>query len=67
MFIISTQVLSVNLLGAVDMTMTFLPLIKQSRGRIVNMSSICGRLSVAAITPYCMSKYGIEAFTDALR
>ena len=59
--------MNVNLLGMIDMTMTFLPLIKAGRGRIVNMSSMGGRISVPGNTPYVMSKYGVEAFTDALR
>ena len=57
----------VNLFGLIDVTMTFLPLVKKSRGRIVNTSSINGLLSVPTNVPYNVSKYGIEAFTDALR
>jgi retinol dehydrogenase 16 len=61
------QVMNVNLLGMIDVTMTFLPLIKAGRGRIINMSSILGRFSLPGRAPYCVSKYGVEAFTDALR
>jgi retinol dehydrogenase-16 len=61
------QVLNVNLLGLIDVTMTFLPLVKQSRGRIVNTSSMLGRFTLDSCIPYCVSKYGIEAFTDGLR
>lgn len=61
------QVLEVNLYGAIDVTMTFLPLIKKSHGRIVNTSSIMGRVAYPGATPYCISKYGIEAFADNLR
>jgi len=57
----------VNTFGLIDVTMTFLPLVKKSRGRIVNTSSINGLLSVPLCVPYCVSKYGVEAFTDALR
>jgi len=57
----------VNLFGLIDVTMTFLPLVKKSRGRIVNTSSINGLLSVPLCVPYCVSKYAVEAFTDALR
>ena len=58
---------SVNLYGLIDVTMTFLPLVKMARGRVVNTSSIAGRLSMPFVTPYCVSKYGVEAFTDGLR
>ena len=57
----------VNLYGMIDVTMTFLPLIKKSRGRVVNMSSVAGRLALFGINPYTVSKYGMEAFSDELR
>lgn len=49
------------------MTKTFLPLIKKAKGRIVIVSSIAGVISPQAFSPYCISKYGVEAFADALR
>ncbi|XP_078461673.1 retinol dehydrogenase 7-like isoform X1 [Lampetra planeri] len=59
-------VLDVNLLGMVDVTLQMLPLVKQARGRIVNMASIVGRLAVMG-GGYCISKFGVEAFSDSLR
>jgi NAD(P)-dependent dehydrogenase (short-subunit alcohol dehydrogenase family) len=61
------DVFDINLYGVIDVTMTFLPLIKKARGRIVNTSSMAGRFSAPGFTPYCISKYGVEAFTDGLR
>lgn len=58
--------LAVNLLGVIDVTLSVLPLIKRSRGRVVNMASVCGRISPFG-GPYCVSKYGVEAFNDNLR
>jgi len=40
------KVLDVNLLGIVDVTRTFLPLICLAKGRIVNMSSIAGAFHI---------------------
>ena len=58
--------LEVNLYGVVFVSKAFLPLIRRERGRIVNMASAAGRL--AAMSPdYCVSKYGVEAFSDAMR
>ena len=57
----------VNLLGMIDVTMTFLPLVKKSQGRIVNASSIGGRLTMPNVAAYCVSKFGVEAFTDEIR
>ena len=57
----------VNLFGLIDVTMTFLPLVKKGRGRIINVSSNFGLVSNPVFAPYSVSKFGIEAFTDALR
>jgi len=58
---------AVNLYGVIDVSLTFLPLIKQARGRIVNTASVFGRFTVAVVSPYCVSKYGVDTFTDSLR
>ncbi len=58
---------AVNLLGVIDMTVTFLPLIKKAKGRIVNTSSMAGRVSFAETAPYSITKYGVEAFSDSIR
>ncbi|XP_068123633.1 retinol dehydrogenase 7-like [Hyperolius riggenbachi] len=60
------KILNVNLLGLIDVTLTLLPLIRRARGRIVNVASILGRI---ALLPggYCVSKFGVEAFSDSLR
>jgi retinol dehydrogenase-16 len=60
------KVMAVNLYGMIDMTNAFLPLIRKERGRIVNMTSICGRITLAP-APYCASKYAAEAYSDSLR
>jgi NAD(P)-dependent dehydrogenase (short-subunit alcohol dehydrogenase family) len=58
---------AVNVYGLVDVTLTFLPLVRMERGRVVNTSSIVGRMSFPTSIPYCVSKYGVEAFTDGFR
>ncbi|XP_046569861.1 retinol dehydrogenase 7-like [Haliotis rubra] len=58
--------LSVNLYGVIDVTKTFLPLVRRCRGRVVNISSMMGRIA-ATSAPYVVSKYGVEGFTDCLR
>ncbi|XP_050388744.2 retinol dehydrogenase 7 [Patella vulgata] len=58
--------LAVNLLGVIDVTKTFLPLVRKERGRVVNTASMGGRLSIKFL-PYCITKYGVEAFSDFLR
>ena len=59
--------LDVNLLGHVAVTQAFLPLIRRARGRIVNVTSVGGRVANAFMGPYQSSKWAMEALTDALR
>ena len=59
--------LEVNFIGQVAATQAFLPLIRTGRGRIVNMSSVGGRVANAFVGPYQASKFAIEAVTDSLR
>ncbi|PIO26673.1 hypothetical protein AB205_0026850, partial [Aquarana catesbeiana] len=60
------NILNVNLLGVVDVTINLLPLIRKARGRVVNVASVAGRLTMCG-GGYCMSKYGVESFSDSLR
>ncbi|NXX42869.1 DR9C7 reductase, partial [Tricholaema leucomelas] len=60
------QVMAVNAFGAIEVTLALLPLLKRARGRVVNTSSVLGRLSANG-GGYCVSKYCVEAFSDSLR
>eukprot|EP00057_Strongylocentrotus_purpuratus_P030793 XP_782726.4 PREDICTED: retinol dehydrogenase 7-like [Strongylocentrotus purpuratus] len=60
------KIMAVNLFGAVDVTLTFLPLLKKSSGRLVNVTSCAGRLAVVS-GGYSESKYALEAFSDVIR
>ncbi|MBN1533826.1 MAG: SDR family oxidoreductase [Spirochaetes bacterium] len=57
----------VNFLGHLAMIQAFLPLLRQSRGRIVNVGSMAGEAPFPFLSPYCASKYAIRALTDSLR
>ncbi|MEM9618862.1 MAG: SDR family oxidoreductase [Pseudomonadota bacterium] len=65
--------MEVNLFGALRVTQAFLPMLGADKeftgapGRIVNMSSVAGKLASPIMGPYSMSKHALEAFTDALR
>lgn len=59
--------LEINVIGQVAVTQAFLPLIRQARGRIVNMGSIAGRGAIPLMGPYAASKFALEALTDVLR
>ncbi|KAF1642934.1 Retinol dehydrogenase 16, partial [Eudyptes chrysocome] len=60
------KVLDVNLVGLIEVTLSLLPLVRQARGRVVNVASVMGRISFFG-GGYCISKFGVEAFSDSLR
>ncbi len=59
-------IFDVNVFGVYRVTKAFAPLIIESRGRIVNISSISGILSSMFWAPYGMTKHALEAYTDSL-
>jgi NAD(P)-dependent dehydrogenase (short-subunit alcohol dehydrogenase family) len=59
--------LDVNVVGQIAVTQAFLPLLRKARGRVVNIGSVSGRISVPLLGPYCASKFALEALTAALR
>lgn len=59
--------LEVNVVGQIAMTQAFLPLLRQARGRIINISSMGGRVAGPWTGPYHASKFALEALTDSLR
>jgi NAD(P)-dependent dehydrogenase (short-subunit alcohol dehydrogenase family) len=59
--------LEVNVVGQLRMTQLCLPALRKGRGRIVNMGSISGLNALPLLGAYAMSKFALEAMTDALR
>jgi NAD(P)-dependent dehydrogenase (short-subunit alcohol dehydrogenase family) len=59
--------LEVNVVGQMAVTQAFLPALRASRGRVVNISSIGGRVALPLLGPYAASKFALEALSDSLR
>ena len=63
----------VNLFGLLDVTQQFLPLLGARKeapfppGRLINISSISGRIAYPFMGAYAATKHGLEAISDALR
>src|SRR5690348_3856289 len=57
----------VNVVGQLAVTQAVLPRLRDSRGRIVFISSVNGRISSPMLGAYCASKFALEAAADALR
>lgn len=65
--------LDVNLYGPIRVTQAFLPMLGADKrfngapGRIVNMSSVAGKMASPFMAPYAISKHALEAMSESLR
>jgi NAD(P)-dependent dehydrogenase (short-subunit alcohol dehydrogenase family) len=59
--------LEVNLVGQVAVSQAFIPMLRQAKGTIVFIASIGGRIATPFLSPYSMSKFGVEALGESLR
>ena len=58
---------AVNVIAPFAMARAFLPRLRAARGRIINVSSVAGRISFPFSGAYCASKFALEAASDAQR
>ncbi len=56
-----------NVFGVLDLIQLTLPLLRESKGRIIMLSSVSGFISVPTMGIYSASKFAIEGLSDALR
>ncbi|AUX47503.1 dehydrogenase [Sorangium cellulosum] len=61
------RLFEVNLFGHIVVTQTLLPALIRSKGRVVNISSVGGKLAGATYGPYASTKFALEAVSDSLR
>jgi NAD(P)-dependent dehydrogenase (short-subunit alcohol dehydrogenase family) len=61
------MLMKVNVIGLTAVTQAFLPSLRNSRGRIVNISSGHGLLAIPDKSAYAASKFAVQAISDALR
>lgn len=59
--------MEVNFFGLVALTQRLIPALRKAQGRIVNVSSMNGRVAMPLTGSYAASKFAVEAFSDALR
>ncbi|MCZ8380149.1 SDR family oxidoreductase [Mycobacterium sp. CPCC 205372] len=61
------RMFEVNLFGQVAVTQALLPALLRSKGRVVNISSVGGRVAMPTYGPYAGTKFALEAVSDSLR
>ena len=61
------QLMDVNVIGLIALTKRSIPLLKKSKGRIINIGSTSSYLSIPGGSIYAGSKFAVRAVTDALR
>jgi NADP-dependent 3-hydroxy acid dehydrogenase YdfG len=62
------RMVDVNLLGLLYTTHAALPIMgEQGSGHIVNISSVAGRFATLGAAVYNLTKFGVNAFSEALR
>jgi NAD(P)-dependent dehydrogenase (short-subunit alcohol dehydrogenase family) len=59
--------MDINVTGVLRCVQAFLPLLKPTRGRIVNISSMSGRIGFPMVGAYIASKHALEGLSDSLR
>ncbi|MDO9397327.1 MAG: SDR family oxidoreductase [Herbiconiux sp.] len=60
------QTIDIDLTGAFLCAQAAVPLLTASRGSIVNISSVAGRLGYALRAPYNAAKFGLDGLTQSL-
>ncbi len=60
------KVMDVNFYGTVAMCRAFLPQLRETRGTIVNISSIFGLIGFPGQAHYCASKFAVRGFSETL-
>ncbi len=62
------EAMAVHFWGPLHTTLAAVPpMRRQGGGRIVNISSIGGKIGVPHLTPYCASKFALTGLSDSLR
>lgn len=61
------KVFEVNVIGTLRVVKKFLPMLKNSKGRMIVVTSPFGHITVPLGVPYCMSKHALVSMVDGLR
>jgi NAD(P)-dependent dehydrogenase (short-subunit alcohol dehydrogenase family) len=61
------RLFEVNFFGHIALTQSLLPALVRHKGRVINISSVGGKIAMATYGPYAATKFALEAVSDSLR
>ena len=61
------KLIEVNVIGLLAVTKAFIPMLRKSKGRIINVGSTSSLLAFPGASAYSASKFAVRAITDSLR
>ena len=61
------NLMEVNVIGLLAVTKAFIPMLRKSKGRIINIGSTSSLLAFPGASAYSASKFAVRAITDSLR
>lgn len=61
------QQFEVNFFGLAFLSQALLPSLRAAKGKIINLSSVCGAHGMPLTSSYCASKFAVEGLTESLR
>jgi NAD(P)-dependent dehydrogenase (short-subunit alcohol dehydrogenase family) len=61
------RLFEVNFFGHIALTQALLPALIRGKGRVINISSVGGKIAMATYGPYAATKFALEAVSDSLR
>lgn len=61
------EVFEINFFGLVSLTQKMIPNLIQSKGRLIIIGSMAGRIAPPFLSPYVCAKFALEGFSDSLR
>ncbi|XP_033012726.1 estradiol 17-beta-dehydrogenase 2 isoform X1 [Lacerta agilis] len=61
------QCMDVNFFGPVEVSKVFLPLLRKSKGRLINISSMAGGIPMPGLAAYGASKAALSMFSGVMR
>jgi NAD(P)-dependent dehydrogenase (short-subunit alcohol dehydrogenase family) len=61
------QLFEVNTIGPLRLIQACLPMLRENKGRIVNVTSLNGTVALPMVGAYSASKFALEAISDTLR